>query len=135
LPSPESLDLARLFLRKGGEDLDAARILTGAEHAADTVVGFHAQQAVEKFAKAVLAAHGIEVPKTHDLRFLFDVATSNGISVPQGVREARWLAPWSVEFRYGDELTDPLDRPAAIEAAERVGGWASALVPTGTDDA
>jgi hypothetical protein len=29
----------------------------------------------------------------------------------------------------GDELTDPLDRPAAIEAAETVRRWASALVP------
>jgi HEPN domain-containing protein len=129
LPSPESLELARLFLRKGGEDLDAAQILTGAHRAADTVVGFHAQQAVEKFTKAVLAAHGIEIPKTHDLRFLFDIGTSNGIAVPEDVSATRWLTPWSVEFRYGDELTDPLDRPAAIEAAETVGHWALGLVP------
>jgi len=128
LPSPESLDLARLFLRKGGEDLDAARILTGEHRAADTVVGFHAQQSVEKLTKAVLAAHGIEIPKTHDLRFLFDVATSHGIAVTEDVRATRWLSPWSVEFRYGDELTDPLDRPAAIEAAETVERWASGPV-------
>jgi HEPN domain-containing protein len=90
LPSPESLDLARLFLRKGGEDLDAARILTGAQRAADTVVGFHAQHAVEKFTQG--RAHGIEIPKTHDLRCLFDIATSNGIAVPEDVVATRRLS-------------------------------------------
>jgi hypothetical protein len=44
------------------------------------------------------------------------------------MRDARWLTPWSVEFRYGDELTDPLDRAAAIAAAELVGEWASEAV-------
>jgi HEPN domain-containing protein len=83
---------------------------------------------VEKSAKAVLAANGIEVPKTHDLRFLFDVVQSGDINVPAEVREARWLAPWSVEFRYGDDLTDPLDRSAALDAAARVRDWAAALV-------
>lgn len=54
--------------------------------------------------------------------------------MPDEVREARWLTPWSVEFRYGDELTDPLDRSAAIRVAERVANWASALVPSGANE-
>jgi HEPN domain-containing protein len=132
LPSPECLDLARLYLRKAGEDLDAARILIDSARAADAVVGFHAQQAVEKAAKAVLAGQGIEVPKTHDLRFLFDRAAAGGLQVPDDVRDARWLTPWSVEFRYGDELTNPLDRSAAVEAASRVHEWASTLTPKET---
>jgi HEPN domain-containing protein len=84
---------------------------------------------VEKFAKAVLVAHGIEVPRTHDLRFLFDLAESAGVSVPDDVRQARWLTPWSVEFRYGAELTDPLDRVAAIEVATRLRAWVSTQLP------
>jgi HEPN domain-containing protein len=130
LPSPESIELARLYLRKGQEDLDAAQILSSANAASDAVVGFHARQAVEKFAKAVLASNEIEVPKTHDLRFLFDVAQSGDIDVPTDVREARWLTPWSVEFRYGDDLTDPLDRASALAAATRGRDWAAMLVPS-----
>jgi hypothetical protein len=42
LPSPESLELARLFFRKGGEDLAAAHILDQAPGASDAVVGFNA---------------------------------------------------------------------------------------------
>jgi HEPN domain-containing protein len=116
-------------LRKGNEDLDAARILSAAERTADSIVGFHAQQAVEKLVKAVLAVHGVEVPTTHDLRFLFEVVSGNGVAVPEEVQETRWLTPWSVEFRYGDELSDRVDRAAAITAAERVAAWATPFVP------
>jgi hypothetical protein len=73
----------------------------------------------------VLVAHGIEVSRTHDLRFLFDLAESAGASVPDDVRQPRWLTPWSVEFRHSEELTDPLDRAAAIAVAKRLQAWAS----------
>ena len=36
----------------------------------DDVVGYHAQQAVEKAIKAVLVLCGIDFPRTHDLDFL-----------------------------------------------------------------
>ena len=37
-----------------------------------TAVCFHAEQAVEKFLKAFLQAHGIEIIKTNDLVFLLE---------------------------------------------------------------
>jgi HEPN domain-containing protein len=100
LPSPEPLELARRFLRKAYEDRDAVEILSGSDRAADAVVGFHAQQAVEKFVKAVLVVRGIDAPRTHDLRFLLDCAVAAGVQVPDDVRASLWLTPWSVEFRY-----------------------------------
>ena len=129
--SREALELASLFERKGLEELEAARILSGADTAADAVVGFHAQQAVEKFVKAALAARGVEVPRPHDLRFLFELAAANDVVVPADVSNARWLTPWAVEF---EELTDPLDRAAAIAAADRVAAWAAALVASAAAD-
>jgi hypothetical protein len=69
LPSPETLELARRFLRKAYEDREAVEILSGSDRAADAVVGFHAQPAVEKFVKAVLTVRGIDAPPTRDLRF------------------------------------------------------------------
>ncbi|MDX6449243.1 MAG: hypothetical protein QOD08_1706 [Gaiellaceae bacterium] len=111
MPSPEALELAQRFFRKACEDRGALEILSASERAADAVVGFHAQQAVEKFAKAVLTARGFEVPRTHDLRFLLDRAAAGGIEVPEAVRESVWLTPWSVELRYGDDLDEPSIMP------------------------
>jgi HEPN domain-containing protein len=55
LSRPE-LDEAYLLLRKAREDAEAVRKFATDPDLADAVVGFHAQQAVEKALKAVLAA-------------------------------------------------------------------------------
>jgi HEPN domain-containing protein len=52
-PSPDQRDYAALLIAKATADRDAARVLAQAG-VADELVGFHAQQAVEKAAKAVL---------------------------------------------------------------------------------
>ena len=103
-------------------------ILIASDRAADAVVGFHAQQAVEKFAKAVLVARDIEVPRTHDLRFLLDLASAEGLPMTDSVQTSRWLTPWSVEFRYGDDIDDPFDRAAAIESVRAVERWAADIL-------
>jgi HEPN domain-containing protein len=48
-------DLARQFLRLAQDDHVAARALLDVAAVSDAIVGFHAQQAVEKALKAVLA--------------------------------------------------------------------------------
>lgn len=128
MPSPESLELAQRLFRKGREDHEAFEILIASERAADAVVGFHAQQAVEKFTKAALVASDIDVPLTHDLRFLLDLATSRGLAVPDTVRASRWLTPWSVDFRYGDDVNDPFDRDGAVGTLRDVEQWASQVL-------
>jgi HEPN domain-containing protein len=40
---------------------------------ADWPAGFHLQQAAEKALKAVLVAHGSQVPRTHDLDHLVEL--------------------------------------------------------------
>jgi len=57
---------AALCIRSSAADLAAARLLAQAEDHDDGVIGFHAQQAVEKALKAVLAASGLEIPRTHE---------------------------------------------------------------------
>jgi len=49
-------DLAEQLLRKAADDAQGARAMLPLESVADTIVGFHAQQAVEKALKAILAA-------------------------------------------------------------------------------
>jgi HEPN domain-containing protein len=67
LSRPEHLEVARVLLEKDAGDLAAVRLLAGDERQSDHVVGFHAQQAVEKAIKAVLVSRELEIPLTHDI--------------------------------------------------------------------
>lgn len=66
------LDHARELLRKACNDLIAARAILATGEALDTVC-FHAQQAVEKSLKAVLALHDTSYPRRHDLAELMEL--------------------------------------------------------------
>lgn len=51
----EPAELAALLARKASDDATAMRELAGNSEISDEIVGFHAQQAVEKWLKAVMA--------------------------------------------------------------------------------
>jgi len=59
-------DLAKGWVLKGDSDLANARRTVASDGPYDTAC-FHAQQAAEKYFKAVMAAHGLDIPRTHDL--------------------------------------------------------------------
>jgi HEPN domain-containing protein len=120
------LEEAMLLLRKAREDASAVERLAPDEEMADSVVGFHAQQAAEKAMKAVLASRGDEFPWTHDLRHLMDRLEAIGIPLPELLIGVRELAPWAVEFRYGETIEDHLDREQARVLTRDVVAWASA---------
>jgi HEPN domain-containing protein len=92
----------------------------------DDVVGFHAQQAVEKAVKVVLVLHGIDFPKTHDLDFLLARARGHGLQAPVDLESADWLTPWAAQLRY-DESAGPLDRDAILAATSAV-SWARSML-------
>lgn len=121
-PSPEQREVAEVLLRRAESDLRACRALADQPGMDDDVVGFHAQQAVEKAVKAVLVLRGVPFPRTHDLEFLLARAEGHGVSVPPEIEEAEWLTPWAAQLRY-DEGPAPLARAAAIEAAARSVEW------------
>lgn len=124
--SPPELEEAKLLLRKAREDASAVERLASDDEIADSVVGFHAQQAAEKAMKAVLAARGDEFPWTHDLSYLIERLDAIGMRLPGELREVRRLAPWAVEFRYGETIDDLLDRPQARALTREVIEWAAA---------
>lgn len=64
----------RQWRAKAQSDWKTVEILTASEHCPADVVCFHCQQFVEKLLKGVLTLHGIEAPKTHDLRRLIHLA-------------------------------------------------------------
>ena len=120
--------IAQLLLESASQDLAACRLLSASAGIGDAVVGFHAQQAVEKSLKAVLSAHRIEFRRSHDLVTLLDLLQDNQIAPPP---EADWLDelnPYAVEARYGTINPEGLDRDHAVRVTEHVLAWANAQV-------
>lgn len=120
-------------MRKASEDRAVLTALADDASIADSVLGFHAQQAVEKAMKAVLAAAGHDFPWTHDLQLLIRRLEQADVDVPDPVRGARRLSPWAVEFRYGETVDSVLDRPATAALVEAVLAWARSAIGTRKD--
>lgn len=123
LPRPEHVEVAQILLEKATGDLTALRTLAADQNQTDHVVGFHAQQAVEKAIKAVLASYEVEIPMTHDLGYLATLVETP----PREVAESRWLTPWAGGWRY-DAESSPIDREKAVQAAEGAVEWSEAIV-------
>ncbi|MDQ3991858.1 MAG: HEPN domain-containing protein [Actinomycetota bacterium] len=122
-------DLAETLLRKATEDLEALRVLAVASTVADWVVGFHAQQAVEKAVKAVVTAAGLRAGKTHDLEELLAPVGDARIDVPQWLAATADLQQFAVIGRYVElPLDEPFDRDATVGLVERSLGWAAERV-------
>ncbi len=121
-------DLARRFLALADRDIRAFRKLSDDPEIDDEVVGFHAQQAVEKSLKAVLAKHRVALRKTHDLQLLIDLLAQNNLPSPPLCDGIHTLGPFAVELRYDLMATEPLDREQARAVVVAVRDWAEQQV-------
>lgn len=90
------------------------------------IVGFHAQQAVEKTLKAVLAAAGVIFPPTHNLLKLTNLLAQNAISPPLPDDQLSKLNPYAVMFRYDDRELHTADRNTLLVIVDAVFVWADA---------
>lgn len=121
---------AEVLVRKAEDDANAMRLLADAE-ISDEIVGFHAQQAVEKWLKAVLGSRGIEFEYTHDLRRLIAEVTAVVGEFPFDNAQVVALTEHAVPLRYDEILdTEPIDRQATLALVNDVGDWAVAQLPT-----
>ena len=128
----KSREHARLLLVKADEDLYVLDRLAGDPESPDAVIGFHAQQPVEKALKAVLTGRGIRYTRTHDLGGLIDLLADHGIGPPPDSDTLPALTPFAAEFRYGqlppeDAAPPTLDRQQALDSARRTRKWAQAI--------
>ena len=120
----KSKPIFALLIDSASQDIAACELLASSLGIGDAIVGFHAQQAIEKSLKAVLSARMIEFRRTHDLISLLDLLEDNSVPAPP---EADWLDelnPYAVEARYGTIEPAGLDRKRALRAAEEVLQWA-----------
>lgn len=93
-------DFVQQWLSKAQKDLRAASVLLAADLEDYENVGFHAQQAAEKFIKAFLVRHQIEFPKTHDIAALQGLMARVDRRTAQLLVPAEVLTPYGVTFRY-----------------------------------
>ena len=122
-------DLAEQLLRLAREDEAATRAMLDVGAVTDAIVGFHAQQAVEKALKAVLAVYGVEFPFTHDLAGLAELCEAEGALLPPSLSDIDRLTPFGVRLRYGalDDMV-PVARGLALGWAEQTIAWASDVI-------
>jgi HEPN domain-containing protein len=118
---------AAVLARKAEDDAKAMQLLAPNQEISDEIIGFHAQQAVEKWLKAVLGSRGVEFEYTHDLHRLVSEVTAAVGDFPFDVPEVVALTEHAVPLRYDEILdTEPLDRGATVTLVDEVGKWAEA---------
>jgi HEPN domain-containing protein len=94
---------------------------------------FHAQQASEKAIKAVLIAHGVSYPPTHDLAYLLDLMPQS-VTVPVNALNLPILTKYAVQHRYPGETRRITMKQylRALELAEEAITWAAAELRRGS---
>jgi HEPN domain-containing protein len=92
MKSPEEAkrELYERWIRRADEDLAVAEQLSFDGVPYFGSIGFHAQQAAEKFLKAFLVWHQIEFPKTHDLGKLLQLVARSDQKLADSLQ-----GPWS----------------------------------------
>ncbi len=109
-------DLARGWMQKADSDLAAAHQVLAGPGPYDTVC-FHAQQAIEKCLKAVLAHAGEPIPRTHNLEELADRTHEVAPAFAADPDELAEITPFAVELRYDPEFWPDRETAAAAVAA------------------
>jgi HEPN domain-containing protein len=105
-PHERALELVRLAKR----DEHGSHILQADPTADLALVGYHYQQAAEKFLKALLAERNVDYPLTHDLERLLKLVEDAGYDVPPPQNAMVSLTPFAVTARYEeDEESQQLD--------------------------
>jgi HEPN domain-containing protein len=83
-PSPEQIEYAEMLQRRAAGDLLVCRKLVDDTDIDDSIIGFHAQQCVEKALKVALVLADVELPRTHDLESLVERSRRRESKCPRG---------------------------------------------------
>ncbi len=128
MPSPEARELALLLVRKAEGDEALLDKLLDDPDVPDDILGFHAQQAIEKRLKSVLASRGIDFERTHSISYLTALLERHGLDLPERREQIEDLTPWAVAARYEDSSDEVLDRSAVRELLPILREWSGRLL-------
>ena len=119
---PDLEYLVRQWIDKAEADLEAAELLAPdvpSSSRLHEVVGFHCQQTVEKYLKALPTFYQVEFPKTHEIERLLTLVSGANPEAADALSGAKWLGPFGVDARYPGDAAEmlPGDEVRAIEIA------------------
>jgi HEPN domain-containing protein len=103
-PEQVKWDFVQQWLNRAHKDLVAGEVLLKGGFEDYENVGFHAQQAAEKYIKVFLVRHQIEFRKTHNIALLRQLVANVDPELAKSLAEADALTPYGVEFRYPGDL-------------------------------
>lgn len=113
-----------LFLAE--TDLKAA--LGSLDHSVPNMVCFHAQQVAEKCLKAVLESAKAEIPRTHELPFLYELVIKINPGLEEIKEELMFLNRFYVPTRYPEALPGSLEENLpTIEMAKQAVRYAEQI--------
>ena len=114
-------DFVQQWLNRACKDLAAGELLLKGAFEDYENVGFHAQQAAEKFIKAFLVCHQIEFSKTHNIALLTQLVASVEPELAKKLTGVDELTPYGVEFCYPGDLpsVSRTDGEKAVRLAEQ----------------
>jgi HEPN domain-containing protein len=100
-------DYVDKWLFRADEDVAVIdRLLESDARAYTSTICFHAQQAVEKYLKALLAWKGVDFPRTHDVDFLLAECRKVAPGALDHI-DLKSLTDFGVSVRYPDDFFVP----------------------------
>lgn len=127
MPKRDGRALARVIATNAERDAIAVDRMGPDGELADAIVGLHAQQAAEKYLKAVLAHRGITYRRVHSITYLLGLLSDHDVAPPPRAPELEAFTPWAPQARYDlDTEGAMLDRETATELVRGVQEWARA---------
>jgi len=121
----------RQWVGKADNDLtNASHTLRLGKRCPTDTVAFHAQQCVEKYLKALLTAHAVPFPRTHDLATLVGLLRKS-VHLPIDAESQDTLTDYATTTRYpGDDQEISLaEAQAAVRIARRLRKKVRSLLP------
>ena len=115
---------AEILLKKAKQDVDLLDAVISNLNVADDIFGFHAQQAAEKYLKALLSHFQISFKHTHNLRSLMELLAKAGQPLPTDLADLDTLTPFGTLARYEEgDSSSPLDRKQTRELIRKTATW------------
>ena len=117
---------AASLIAAGSRDALTLQLLNETGLAPHESIGFHAQQACEKFIKARLVLNGVFFERTHDLVVLHKLATQHQISIPADIETLRALNSYAVQFRYEGCAIELVASDECVAITASLASWVDA---------
>ncbi len=121
-------DAVRQWVAKAQSDWDTVEILSSHDRCPRDTVCFHCQQYVEKLLKGLLTLHGIEAPRTHNLRRLIQLAQPLVPELSALIDPSDALTAHGVATRYPDDWGE-IDADQMNDAIALAARFRSILLP------